>query len=255
MYQDFAKIYDEFMQTVPYSTWADYIETVWEKHNCTPKLVFDLACGTGSLTLELSKRGYEMIGADLSPEMLEIAREKAEEEKQDILYLLQDMREFELYGTVDSIVCTCDSLNYLLEEEELLEVFRLVENYLDPKGLFVFDMNTEYKYRDVMGEKVIADTTEDAAFIWQNYYYEEEKINEYQVTFFYKEDETETVYQRQEEIHYQKAYDVKVVCDLLKQCHLKVEGVYDAFSLEPATENSERVFFVAREQRKEKENE
>ena len=134
-------------------------------------------------------------------------------------------------------------------------MFRLVENYLDPKGLFVFDMNTEYKYRDVMGEKVIADTTEDAAFIWQNYYYEEEKVNEYQVTFFYKEDETETVYQRQEEIHYQKAYDVKVVCDLLKQCHLKVEGVYDAFSLEPATENSERVFFVAREQRKEKENE
>ena len=86
MYQDFAKIYDEFMQTVPYSTWADYIETVLKKHNCTPKLVFDLACGTGSLTLELSKRGYEMIGADLSPEMLEIAREKAEEEKQDILY-------------------------------------------------------------------------------------------------------------------------------------------------------------------------
>lgn len=255
MYQEFAKVYDEFMQTIPYTTWADYVEAVWKAHGCKPELVLDLACGTGSLTLELSKRGYEMIGADISFEMLEIAREKAEGEKQDILYLLQDMREFELYGTVDSILCTCDSLNYILEEEELLQVFRLAENYLDPKGLFVFDMNTEYKYHDVMGERVFADTSLDAAFIWQNYYYEEEKINEYQVTFFYKEQEDDTSYQRQEEIHYQKAYSVETVRALLEKCHLKVEGIYDAFSLEPATEQSERVCFVAREQRKEKENE
>ncbi len=254
MYQEFAKIYDEFMQTIPYTTWADYVESIWREHGCEPNLVLDLACGTGSLTLELAKRGYEMIGADISFEMLEIAREKAQEEKQDILYLMQDMREFELYGTVDSIVCTCDSLNYILEEDELLQVFKLAENYLDPKGLFVFDLNTEYKYRDVMGEQVFADTTDDAAFIWQNYYYEEEKINEYQVTFFYKDAEEDSVYQRQEEVHYQKAYSIGKVCELLEKCHLKIEGIYDAFTLEPATEQSERICFVAREQRKEKTN-
>ena len=254
MYQDFAKIYDEFMQTIPYTTWADYVEEVWKAHRCKPHLVLDLACGTGSLTLELSKRGYEMIGADLSPEMLEIAREKAVEEKQDILYLMQDMREFELYGTVDSIVCTCDSMNYILEEDELLQVFQLAENYLDPKGLLVFDMNTAYKYREVMGEQVFADTTEDAAFIWQNYYYEDEEINEYQVTFFYQDETMGPGYQRQEEIHYQKAYSVQTVCGLLEKSHLKIEGIYDAFSLKPATEQSERICFVAREQRKEKNN-
>lgn len=251
MYQDFAKIYDEFMQTIPYTTWADYIEKVWSAHGCKPHLVLDLACGTGSLTLELSKRGYEMIGADMSFEMLEIAKEKAEEQGQDILYLLQDMREFELYGTVDSIVCTCDSLNYILEEEELLQVFQLAENYLDPKGLFVFDMNTLYKYQEVLGDQVFADTSENAAFIWQNYFYEEEQINEYEVTFFYQEGEG---YQRQEEIHHQRAYSVEMICELLEKSHLKVEGVYDAFSLEPATDQSERICFVAREQRKERNN-
>ena len=254
MYQDFAKIYDEFMQTIPYEEWADYMEEIWKTHNCKPHLVLDLACGTGSLSLELARRGYEMIGADLSVEMLEIAREKAEDAKQDILFLLQDMREFELYGTVDSIVCTCDSMNYILEEEELLQVFRLAENYLDPSGLLIFDMNTEYKYREILGDQVFADTTEDAAFIWQNYYYEDEKINEYQVTFFYQNQAKDGKYQREEEIHYQKAYSVSKVCQLLEKSQLKVEGVYDAFSLLPASEQSERICFVAREQRKEKEN-
>ena len=254
MYQDFAKIYDEFMQTIPYTVWADYIETVWKAHACKPHLVLDLACGTGSLTLELSKRGYEMIGADLSPEMLDIAREKSVEAHQDILYLMQDMREFELYGTVDSIVCTCDSLNYILDEEELKQVFRLAENYLDPGGLFIFDMNTEYKYREMLQDQTFADTAEDAAFIWQNYYYEEEKINEYQVTFFYQDETDPALYRRQEELHYQKAYSVQTICRLLEECHLKVEGVYDGFTLNPPSQQSERICFTAREQRKEKRN-
>lgn len=252
MYQEFAKIYDEFMQTIPYDIWADYIEKLWKTHHLKPQLVLDLACGTGSLALELSKRGYEMIGADISPEMLEIAQSKAREENQDILYLMQDMREFELYGTVNSIVCTCDSVNYILEEDELLQTFRLAENYLDPGGLFIFDINTPYKYQELLGEHVFADTTEDAAFIWQNYYYEEEKINEYQVTFFYQED---GVYQREEETHLQKVYAISQICELLEKSYLKVEAVYDAFTLKPPEETSERVCFVAREQRKEQENE
>ncbi|MBQ7916190.1 MAG: class I SAM-dependent methyltransferase, partial [Firmicutes bacterium] len=134
MYQQFAEVYDEFMQDVPYSQWADYIEALWRHHGLQPHLVLDLACGTGSLTVELAKRGYDMIGADQSEDMLYQAREKAEEEEQEILFLEQDMREFELYGTVDSIVCTCDSLNYLLEDEDVQQVFKLADNYLDPGG-------------------------------------------------------------------------------------------------------------------------
>lgn len=252
MYQEFAKVYDEFMQTIPYTVWADYIEQIWKAHEAKPHLILDLACGTGSLTLELAKRGYDMIGADISPEMLEIAQDKARTKQKDILYLMQDMREFELYGTVDSILCTCDSLNYILEEDELLQTFQLVENYLDPDGLFIFDINTVYKYEHLLGDQTFADTTETAAFIWQNYYDREERINEYQVTFFCQQ---EDLYRREEEFHYQKAYTVSQIVKLLEASHLKVEGVYDAFTLNPITESSERICFVAREQRKEQKNE
>ena len=243
MYQDFAKIYDEFMQTVPYSTWADYIETVWEKHNCTPKLVFDLACGTGSLTLELSKRGYEMIGADLSPEMLEIAREKAEEEKQDILYLLQDMREFELYGTVDSIVCTCDSLNYLLEEEELLEVFRLVENYLDPKGLFVFDMNTEYKHRNILGNNTFNFDEEEADCIWQNTLDESKKRT--RVSINIKDKQSGEEYS---EAFYECFYSMEEIEKMLKNAGLTICRLADGETYGEITEESQRYLFMVKKE-------
>ena len=249
MYQEFAKVYDRFMQSIPSKEWADYLESIWRRHAWQPNLVLDLACGTGSVTVELAKRGYDMLGADISPDMLEIAQEKAREASQDILFLMQDMREFELYGTVDSVISTCDSMNYMVEEEDLEQVFRLVENYLDPQGLFVFDMKTPYLYREVMGERVFADTTEDAAFIWQNYFYEEEQINEYQVTFFYQEG---AHYTRREETHYQKAYPIQTVLSLLEKSHLKIEGVYDAFTFQKPSAKSECVCFVAREQRKEK---
>ncbi len=247
MYESFAHLYDEFMQTIPADEWADYIEQLFEKHQLRPHLVLDLACGTGSLALELNRRGYDMIGVDGSEEMLQQAGEKAENagKSEEILFLLQDMREFELYGTVDAIVCTCDSLNYLLEEEDIRQVFALAENYLDQGGLFLFDMNTEYKYRQILGEQTFADTTEDGAFIWDNYFYEDEKINEYQVTFF--EEMENGLYRRSEETHYQKAYRPEDIRKWLEEAHLKVEGIYDSFTLNQPDEKSERITFVARE--------
>ena len=247
MYESFAHLYDEFMQTIPADEWADYIEQLFEKHQLRPHLVLDLACGTGSLALELNRRGYDMIGVDGSEEMLQQAGEKAENtgKSEEILFLLQDMREFELYGTVDAIVCTCDSLNYLLEEEDIRQVFALAENYLDQGGLFLFDMNTEYKYRQILGEQTFADTTEDGAFIWDNYFYEDEKINEYQVTFF--EEMENGLYRRSEETHYQKAYQAEDIKKWLEEAHLKVEGIYDSFTLNQPDEKSERITFVARE--------
>ena len=156
---------------------ADYIESLWKAHDKNPKLVLDLACGTGSLCVELSRRGYEMIGADLSEAMLNQARQKAEDAGQSILFLEQDMREFELYGTVAAVVCVCDSLNYLLEEEDLAEVFSLVHNYLDQNGVFIFDMNTIHKYRDLIGDATICENREEGSFIWENYFDEESSID------------------------------------------------------------------------------
>ena len=169
-YTSFASVYDQFMDNIPYEEWGKYVRELLLEHGIKDGLVLDLGCGTGSMTEVLADYGYDMIGVDISEDMLEIAMEKRLESGQDILYLLQDMREFELYGTVGAVVSICDSVNYLLEEEDLVDTFKLVNNYLDPGGLFIFDLNTEYKYRELLGDRTIAEDREDESFIWDNYY-------------------------------------------------------------------------------------
>ena len=189
-YTSFAKVYDTFMDNVPYEEWAEYLAELLQEYDIEDGLVLDLGCGTGSLTEILATKGYDMIGADGSAEMLEIAMEKKAQSGHDILYLLQDMREFELYGTVRAVVSVCDCVNYITDEKELEQVFRLVNNYLDPEGIFIFDFNTEYKYKEILGEQTIAEDREDCSFIWDNYYYEDESMNEYELTLFIKEQDS-----------------------------------------------------------------
>ena len=143
-YTSFAEVYDTFMDNVPYEEWADYLEDRLKEYGVKDGLVLELGCGTGSMTELLAEKGYDMSGVDNSEDMLEIAMEKRIESGHDILYLLQNMQEFELYGTVRAIVSVCDCVNYVTEKNELHEVFRLVNNYLDPQGIFIFDFNTEY---------------------------------------------------------------------------------------------------------------
>ena len=192
-------------------------------------------------------KGFDMIGVDNSEDMLELAMEKRMESGKDILYLLQDMREFELYGTVRVIVSVCDSVNYITEPEELEEVFRLVNNYLDPKGVFLFDFNTVYKYKEVMGDTVIAEDRGECSFIWDNFYYEEEKINEYDLTLFIQEDGSEDLYRRYQETHYQRGYTLEEMKELVERSGLVFEAAYDAVTHEEPTEKSERIYIVARE--------
>ncbi len=244
MYQEFARVYDEFMETVPYSEWADHIQEIWERHDLRPDLVLDLACGTGGLAIELSRRGYDMIGIDLSEDMLDEAWEKAATAGQKILFVRQDMRQFELFGTVDAILCTCDSLNYILAIHELQAVFERAANYLEPGGLFVFDVNTEYKYREILGDRTFADTYEDAAFIWENQYDPETKENAYQVTFFVEGEKD--CFRRYEELHIQKAYTEAEICRCLEKAGLQLEAVYDGLTFEKPQETSERLTFVVR---------
>ncbi len=202
------------------------------------------------MTEELASRGYDMIGVDYSEDMLEIAMEKKAESNHDILYLLQDMREFELYGTVRAIVSACDSVNYIIEEEELEEVFRLVNNYLDPNGLFLFDFNTEYKYREILGEQTIAEDREDCSFIWENYYYEEDQINEYELTLFIQEEEQPDLYRKFQETHLQKGYTLEGMKALLERAGLVFEGATDADTGGSVTDESERIHVIAREKGK-----
>ena len=169
-YTGFAAVYDTFMDNIPYEEWAAYIRKRLVQYDIRDGLLLDLGCGTGTLTEIMAQNGYDMIGVDVSEEMLEIAMDKRIASGHDILYLLQDMREFELYGTVRAVISVCDSLNYITEEEELCEVFRLVNNYLDPGGIFIFDFNTTYKYRELLGDRTIAESREECSFIWDNYY-------------------------------------------------------------------------------------
>ena len=249
-YTSFARVYDTFMDNVPYKEWTDYYESILKENGIDDGLVLDLGCGTGSLTEELAARGYDMIGVDYSEDMLEIAMEKREESGHGILYLLQDMREFELYGTVRAIISACDSVNYITEDEDLEEVFRLVNNYLDPEGLFLFDFNTEYKYREILGERTIAEDRKDCSFIWDNYYYEEEQMNEYELTLFIRDEEQPEFYRKYQETHLQRAYTLDVIKELLENAGLVFVNAFDAYTKNPVTKTSERICGIAREQGK-----
>ena len=245
-YTDFAELYDLFMEDTPYSEWCEIFCSILKEYDIEDGLVAELGCGTGTMTKLMAERGFDLIGIDSSIEMLEIAR--AKEERTDILYLLQDMREFELYGTVRSIISVCDSMNYILTEEELKTVFSLVNNYLDPGGIFLFDMNTPYKYREVLGEEVFAENLPSASFIWENDFDEETGINQYDVTFF-KQHENGW-YRKFEETHLQRCYEIEQVISLLKESGLKFERAFDLDTGDELKETTQRVCFVAREKDK-----
>lgn len=247
-YTNFARVYDAFMDNVPYEEWGVYVQKLLQNGGIADGLILDLGCGTGSFTEVMADKGYDMIGIDNAEDMLQIAIEKRAQSGADILYLLQDMREFELYGTVKAVIAVCDVMNYVITEEDLLQVFRLVNNYLDPGGLFLFDMNTIYKYEVILGDGTIAENRETCSFIWDNYYDREERLNEYELTIFLQK--KEEYYQKFEEVHYQRAYSIETIKELLERAGLAFVAVYDAFTTEEPREDSERVYYIAKEKTK-----
>lgn len=245
-YTEFAKVYDLFMDNIPYEEWGAYLKGLLHENGVDDGLVLELGCGTGTMTEILAEAGYDMIGVDQSEEMLQEAARKREESGHEILYLCQDMREFELYGTVRAIVCVCDSMNYILEEEEVLGILTsAARNYLDYGGLFIFDLNTEYKYKEILGEQTIAENREESSFIWENYFDEGEMVNEYDLTLFIRDEDGR--YSKYEETHYQKAFEISEVLKAVKEAGMELVAVYDAFTREPVKETSDRVYFVVRE--------
>lgn len=255
-YTDFAGVYDRFMDETPYEKWCGNIVHELEKHDIRDGIILELGCGTGSLTELLAAKGYDMIGVDCSDEMLNIACEKREKSGHDILYLNQDMRTFELHGTVRAVVSVCDSLNYLLEDEDLTECFYLDNNYLDPEGIFIFDFNTRYKYETVIGDSVIAENRDDCSFIWENYFDAESCINEYDLTVFVRNHEAsaggQELFSRFQEVHLQRGYTLEEMKHFIKQSGLMFCVAYDADTLGEVTDKNERIYCVAQEKMKRK---
>ena len=242
-YKDFARVYDEFMDQTPYDEWLLNILNVFKEYKIKKAAqVLDLGCGTGKMSRRLAREGYQVTAVDNSMDMLEIA---ASEEDDHILYVLQDMISLELPQQVDAAVSICDCMNYITEEEDLLTVFKLVNNYLDPDGIFIFDMNTPYKYREMLGNTTIAENREEGSFIWENEFDEETGINVYDLTLFLPREDG--LYERDEEIHYQKAYEPEKIRELLEKAGLIPLAVYDAYTKDAPKPDSGRLTFVARE--------
>ncbi len=240
MYEGFAHLYDCLQYDVPYEEYADYYEEVLKRFGGTKGLCLDLGCGTGNMTRILAARGFDMIGADASVDMLDEARAKGG----DILYLNQDMRELELYGTVATVVSSLDCINYVTEYSDLVKVFKLVNNYLDPKGIFIFDINSEYKLKYILGGNDYISDGEEIFYSWQNSFDEKERICTFYLTFFEKQGD---MYKRYDEVHFERAYSVEEIKSALQEAGLKLLGAFDNLSFEEPDKESERIFFVAQE--------
>ena len=241
-YTSFASVYDLFMDNVPYEEWCAFLCKILAQHGITDGPVLDLGCGTGKMTRLMSEQGYDMTGIDNVAEMLQIAA--MEPGEVPILYLLQDMQDLELDGCVRAVYSVCDCVNYVLDEEELQQAFSRVHEYLEEDGVFIFDVNTSYKYTKLLAENTFAESRDEGSFIWDNYYDEEERINEYDLTLFIPEGDE--LYRRYTETHYQRNYETATLLKLLKNAGFTDICVYDDYTDAPLCETSERAVFVAK---------
>lgn len=241
-YTSFASVYDLFMDNVPYEEWCAFLCKILAQHGITDGPVLDLGCGTGKMTRLMSEQGYDMTGIDNAAEMLQIAA--MEPGEVPILYLLQDMQDLELDGCVRAVYSVCDCVNYVLDEEELQQAFSRVHEYLEEDGVFIFDVNTSYKYTKLLAENTFAESRDEGSFIWDNYYNEEERINEYDLTLFIPEGDE--LYRRYTETHYQRNYETETLLKLLKNAGFTDICVYDDYTDAPLCEMSERAVFVAK---------
>lgn len=247
-YTGFAEVYDAFMDNVPYDEWIAYILSLLHEYGIEEGTICDLACGTGSMTMRLSDTGFGMLGLDNSEEMLTMA--EAKKGDRDIFYIHQDMRELELAEKVSAFVCVCDGMNYILKNEDLTEVFKRIRVYLKEDGVFIFDLNTIYKYKEILGVNTFAENREDMSFIWENFYDEAENINEYAVTFYVREKERTDHFLRFEEVHYQKGYEIFEIEKSIEEAGMKLVAIYDAFTREEPNKESERLYFVVKKERR-----
>ncbi|HSQ34150.1 MAG TPA: class I SAM-dependent methyltransferase [Peptostreptococcaceae bacterium] len=243
-YKDFAFVYDELMNEVDYESWVSYIEKIIKDENIKVKNILELACGTGNITIPLAKKGYDIAGIDISEEMLMIAREKSQKKGIDLVLLNQDIADldFDLYD-LDCVLCACDGFNYILEDDDLKIIFDKIYKLLKEKGIFIFDISSYYKLSSILGNNVYGENRDDIAYLWQNYFDEEDDIVQMDLAFFTKEDESGK-FIRFEETHYQRAYKNEDIFNMLNNSGFSNIKQYRDFTFEKDNGEEERVFFV-----------
>lgn len=242
-YGSFAYVYDRLTENVDYKSYAAYIKRLFESYGKNISSVLDVACGTGSLTMELSKLGYEMIGADMSPDMLMQAEEKKFDENLDILYLCQSAEELDLYGTVQGAVCTLDSINHITDEDNVIKAFEKISLFMEKDGIFIFDLNTEYKHREVLGDNTFVYDLDDVYCVWQNEFEEEKLLTHIYLDIFREEN---GAYERFSEDFDERAYSHEKVLKWLEFSGFELADFFEEFTEEKPKENTERIVYVAR---------
>ena len=245
-YSQLYSVYDELNDSYDYDSLANFLKSVIkENEKIDSSLVLDLACGTGKLTFKLRELGYDMTGVDLSSGMLSVAQEYAYSNGiSDVLFLCQDMTEFELYGTVDACVCTLDSINYLTKLSDVKKCFSLVHNYLIPDGIFVFDINTPHRFKEVYGNNDFVLENEGSLCAWQNEYNEKTKICKFYLSIF--KENKDGSYDRYDEIQKEKCYEKKQIENALSECGFEIITIYGDINKKAAESTDEKWYFVAR---------
>lgn len=245
-YENLAGCYDQFTRDVDYVRWADYLERHFARSALPIHTVLDLACGTGSLTLELARRGYEMIGVDQSEEMLAQAAEKCRQASEiPPLFLHQSMDKLDLYGTIDACVCCLDSVNYVTSPQKLERAFQRVHTFLMPGGLFVFDVNTPDKLRALDGQ-VFLDESTDAYCVWRADYSARRRVCTYGMDLFTLEPDGR--WSRAEELHEEYAYEPDELEALLIRAGFSRIKQYGERKLRAPKAGEGRIFFAARKE-------
>ena len=243
-YANFAFFYDSLMGNADYEKRADYCLALFDNLKHSPGLILDLACGTGSLLFELKKRGLDIFGADISADMLAQAKDKSYENgMEDVLLLCQDMRELELYGSVDTVLCTLDSLNHLGNSGDLQRTFDRVSLFLNPGGYFIFDMNTVHKHKKVLADNAFVLECPEVFCVWQNEYHKENNRVQIQLDFFENHGNS---YVRYEESFSETAYPQETVELMLRKSGFTDVRVYDDMSFSPPATDSQRLIYAAK---------
>ena len=244
-YGIFSEFYDALTANVSYDTVSQVLSSLLTRYGKGRGLLLDLACGTGSVSVRLAKKGYEVIGVDLSPEMLSEAQNKAYSAGQNILFLCQDMTALDLYGTVDAAVCTLDGLCHLPDEESVFAALQKVSLFMNPGGVFLFDVNSVYKHRVVLGNNTFVYDTDDVYCVWQNTLLSDGVTVQMDLDFFEPVSDKGD-YVRQSERFTERAYPRETLEAMLKKAGFTVLDVFDGYSGKPAHDTSERLLFAVR---------
>ncbi len=245
-YTGFAYVYDEYMDNIPYDEWSAYLIELLKENGIQEGMqIADLGCGTGTVTQILDNAGYECVGIDNAPDMLTIAAEKMYESGQEIIYSLQDMRDFEFPYEMDAMISICDSMNYITNPKDLTDVFSCVKENLKKGGVFIFDLKTIHFFRDILADNTYAENRDESAFVWDNIYHEDTRDNEYDLAVFIENEEG--TFDRYEESHFQHGFTEEEVEQAVKQAGLKIRAVYNSFTHDKPNKDSERLHYVIEE--------